>query len=372
MTITTSSPRSTSTSTADGDQVVGLPSGEVDLLDPERVEHLADEAHLLAQDVGRRLAVGLVVGVGVVAERGLGTVEGDQHAVGLLLLEHEDQHRREPEHGVGDLPAGGRHVGRQGEEGAVGQRVAVDEEVSYGHSPLPPISVGPQRAVEDPLGDVAHACALAHRRALDERERLGLLHPALVHQQPLGAVDQLARLELLAERVDLAGEVAQLAEAPDRDLDRRDQVALLERLDEVGQGAGVARLLDHLALAEGGEDQHAAQLLGGDDAGRLEPVDARHLDVEDRQVGLQLADQLDRLVAAAGLADDHVALLLEGLAEVHADDGLVLGDHDSKRQAGILSAGGNRHSCRRAPFNQNGVDGALRRQVRGWRQDCRR
>ena len=57
--------------------------GELDLLDPERVEHLAHEAHLLAQDVGRRVAVGLVLGVGVVAERGLGAVEGDEHAVGL-------------------------------------------------------------------------------------------------------------------------------------------------------------------------------------------------------------------------------------------------------------------------------------------------
>ena len=34
--------------------------------------------------------------------------------------------------------------------------------------------------------------------------------------------------------------------------------------------------------------------------------------------GLQLADQLDRLVAAAGLADDVVALLLEGLASGRA------------------------------------------------------
>ena len=47
--------------------------------------------------------------------------------------------------------------------------------------------------------------------------------------------------------------------------------------------------------------------------------------------GLQVADQLDGLVAAAGLADDLVALLLEGLAQVEADDGLVLGDHDTNR-----------------------------------------
>ena len=42
-------------------------------------------------------------------------------------------------------------------------------------------------------------------------------------------------------------------------------------------------------------------------------------------------DQLDGLVAPAGLAHHLVALLLEGLLEVEADDGLVLGDHDAGR-----------------------------------------
>src|SRR5690606_1541490 len=97
------------------------------------------------------------------------------------------------------------------------------------------VTSGTQRAVEDALGDLAHLGALAHRRALDERERLGLLEAALVDQEPLGTIDRLAGLELLAKSVDLAGQVAQLAEAPDRDLDRRDEVALLEGLDEVRQ-----------------------------------------------------------------------------------------------------------------------------------------
>ena len=67
------------------------------------------------------------------------------------------------------------------------------------------------------------------------------------------------------------------------------------------------------------------------DARRLEAVHARHLDVEDGQVGLQLAHQLDRLVAPAGLADDVVALLLEGLAQVEADDRFVFSDHNTNR-----------------------------------------
>ena len=45
--------------------------------------------------------------------------------------------------------------------------------------------------------------------------------------------------------------------------------------------------------------------------------------------GFELADELDRVVAAAGLADDLVALFLEDLLEIETDDRLVLGDHDA-------------------------------------------
>ena len=64
-------------------------------------------------------------------------------------------------------------------------------------------------------------------------------------------------------------------------------------------------------------------------AGGGEAVEAGHLDVEDHEVGLQLTDELDRLVAPAGLADDVVTLLDEELLEVEADDRFVLGDDDA-------------------------------------------
>ena len=123
---------------ARGDQVVGLPSGEFDRGDAERIEHLAHKPHLLAEDVGCGLALRLVLGFGLVAERRLGAIEGDEDAVGFLILDDVGEHRGEPEDRVGDLPAGGRHVGGQGEEGPVRQRVAVDEEVrAHGLSPRP-------------------------------------------------------------------------------------------------------------------------------------------------------------------------------------------------------------------------------------------
>ena len=60
----------------------------------------------------------------------------------------------------------------------------------------------------------------------------------------------------------------------------------------------------------------AARRSARDLLGRREAVEARHLDVEDGQVGAEVLDQLHRLVAAAGLAHDLVALVLEGLLEV--------------------------------------------------------
>ena len=110
-----------------GDDVVGLDPGLLEGGDLEGVDDLADQTHLLAQDVGRRAAVGLVGLDPLVAERRLRPVEGHRQPVVGVVAQQVDEHRREPEHRVGDLPGGGGHVGRQGEERAVGQRVPVDE-----------------------------------------------------------------------------------------------------------------------------------------------------------------------------------------------------------------------------------------------------
>ena len=71
----------------------------------------------------------------------------------------------------------------------------------------------------------------------------------------------------------------------------------------------------------------------GDLLGGREPVEHRHLDVEDDQVGTQLLRPVDGLLAVADLGDDGVPLLLEHFLEVEADEGLVLGDEDTDRLA---------------------------------------
>ena len=61
------------------------------------------------------------------ATRPGGQVEGEHHPVGPVVPHQVEQHRREAEHGVGDLPRGRRHVRREGEERPVRQRVPVDQ-----------------------------------------------------------------------------------------------------------------------------------------------------------------------------------------------------------------------------------------------------
>src|SRR5512134_2089530 len=50
-------------------------------------------------------------------------------------------------------------------------------------------SVRPKALGDDPVGDVAHLRALAHRGSLDEGECLLFLHADLVHQDPLRPID---------------------------------------------------------------------------------------------------------------------------------------------------------------------------------------
>ena len=64
------------------------------------------------------------------------------------------------------------------------------------------------------------------------------------------------------------------------------QVRLAERLDEIAEDARLDRAGDELLLAVGGEHHDRDRPLGEDAAGGLDPVEPRHLHVEDGEVGL--------------------------------------------------------------------------------------
>ena len=152
----------------------------------ERVEHLAHQAHLLAKDVGRRRRGWPCRAGWLVAERRLRPVERDHHAVGLVVLQQVDEHRREAEHRVGDLtrrPWPCRWAGRRRRGRSASCRRASSSFIGDGRSV--PAST---RSATSRIRDRSLIAG-----ALDEGERFALLHPGLVDQQALCPIDDLAR-----------------------------------------------------------------------------------------------------------------------------------------------------------------------------------
>src|SRR5215218_384414 len=88
---------------------------------------------------------------------------------------------------------------------------------------------------EDGLGDDLDRASGDLARLPQPRERLLLGQPLLLHQQPFRALDRLARRQRLRERFRLLAQRAQLLVPGARRLDRREQVGLAERLDEVAE-----------------------------------------------------------------------------------------------------------------------------------------
>src|ERR1019366_7087984 len=172
--------------------------------------------------------------------------------------------------------------------------------------------------LQDLLGDVAHAGAPAHRRLLDDLEGGRLVQAPLLHQQFLGPLDNLAGLDLV---VDVAHfrDVRRVLDPGVQDGGQLGQdLTRAKRLYQIGQHAGVAGALDEGALTERGEQHHhrarSLQL-----ARDFNPVEARHLDVEQGEVRFKLLDHGERVVAAGRFTDHQVAVALENLLQVEAD-----------------------------------------------------
>src|SRR6478736_4017732 len=117
---------------------------------------------------------------------------------------------------------------------------------------------------DDRVGHLAHTEPAVHRRLLDPPERVGLGQLEPGHEDAFGPVDRLAGLEALAEVGDLPLERLELGPAGRGDVDRRCEVGLGERLDDVGHDARVPGPLDELLLAERGQhDDRRDALLAG-------------------------------------------------------------------------------------------------------------
>ena len=84
--------------------------------------------------------------------------------------------------------------------------------------------------------------------------------------------------------------------------------------------------------------------------GDLEPAAARHLDVEQQQIGRQLGDALDRLDAVLGLADDlDVGFAGQQLAQPIARRLLVVHEQRADHAGARLIDAATRARRRRRP-----------------------
>ena len=96
-------------------------------------------------------------------------------------------------------------------------------------------------------------------------------------------------------------------------VDARQQLAEVERLDQVVVGAELEPLDAVAGLVARAEDDDAAVLVAGDGAAHLPAVHARHHQVDDHQVRLELVDRAQPGVPVGG--DLHlVALVASGPA----------------------------------------------------------
>ena len=136
------------------DHVVGFDA----VLDDQRQAHGADQIvqrlHLLAQLVGHRRPVGLVLLEQLVAEGFALGVEHHRHVLGVVVVDHLAQHRGDAAHRAGGL-AGGGGQRRQRVEGPVqvGGAVDKDDRFTLGHgSPWGWIRHGAHSVTQDLAG----------------------------------------------------------------------------------------------------------------------------------------------------------------------------------------------------------------------------
>ncbi len=115
------------------DHVVGLVALDPQVAVAERLDQRCEVRLLGLQQLGRRLAVGLVVGVELEPAGGP-LVPGDQHGLGPVVDQQSHQHVGHAQQRVGRLSVHRLQLLRQGVEAAVGKPVAVHQEHVAGMS----------------------------------------------------------------------------------------------------------------------------------------------------------------------------------------------------------------------------------------------
>src|SRR5699024_2310226 len=98
--------------------------------------------------------------------------------------------------------------------------------------------------------------------------------------------------------------------------------------------SGIQSRGDVVANLVGSEDQHAGGGPCGDLAADVDAAAVRELEVEDDHVGFQAVDELDRVVASRGFAEDlDVRIGREDGGDACPHGGVVIDDNEARHAA---------------------------------------
>ena len=198
-----------------------------------------------------------------------------------------------------------------------------------------------RRTRADPDPEVLEVVAVLRtpdlRQELRVEDDLAGVGGEVLEEQPLGPrqLDELAaapdhpplQVDLDIVEGDDAGAGLDAGRAPDDRPDAGRQLVGVERLGDVVVGAEVEALRLVGGRALGREEDHRHRALLAELAHDLDPVEVRHDDVEEDDVGADLLG-LGEGVLAAGRGDDPEALLAQRDGDELRDPGLVIGDED--------------------------------------------
>jgi hypothetical protein len=126
--------------------------------------------------------------------------------------------------------------------------------------------------------------------------------------------------------------------------DARDELFGWDVFEQESARAGAQRVEDVLVEVEGGQHEHAWRVRAlHDPPGCLEPVDGRHADVHEDDVGPGATRRVDGLGAVLGLGD-HVQVVfgLEDHPKPGAHERLVVRDQDADGHASTPAPSGSR------------------------------
>ncbi len=145
--------------------------------------------------------------------------------------------------------------------------------------------------------------------------------------------------------LDVVEKIVDLGETSHGDLEGRQQLGFLIWLGDVRHGSRTGSLLDQIGLGERRKHDHRGDVLVADDAGRLDAVHARHLDVHAHHAWTELTGEIDRFLAIGGLTDNLITVVFEHCHQVHTVHGFILGDDNGALVGVFLFRGMLRFGC---------------------------